>query len=131
MAEHILSVGSTSTGVSPVPVPSKMTINLQDVDAATTTRTADGSIHRDRLCGAENAKRKIEFEWWYPDSETASKILKAFKDEFFYVKYFDPYENAMRTAQFYTGDRKVPMYNYNLRGTGVRWESIKFNIIEK
>lgn len=114
-----------------MPSPSKLTVSLQDIDASTTTRTSNGSIHRDRICGADDAKRKLELEWSYPDSASVSTILQAFKDVFFYVKYYDPYENAMRTAQFYTGDRSVPMYSYDVDAGVVTWESLKFNIIEK
>lgn len=129
--EAILSVGSNGTDFTSVPDPSELTIKLQDIDASTTTRSADGSIHRDRVCGAGSAKRKLEMKWYYPTVEVAKTILQAFKDEFFWVKYFDPYEGAIRTAQFYAGDRSVPMYNYNLHGNGVRWEELSFNIIEK
>lgn len=128
--EAILQVGAIGAGLVSVPTPSSMTIGLMDVDASTTKRTADGTIHRDRICGAASAKRKIELEWSYPAPAAAKTILQAFKDEFFNVRYFDPYEAAMRTATFYAGDRSVPMYSANLRG-GVRWESVKFNIIEK
>lgn len=129
MAQEVLQVGAIGAELVSVPVPSAMSIGLMDVDASTTKRTADGSIHRDRICGGATAKRKIELEWAYPDVNTAKTVLQAFKDEFFSVRYFDPFEGAMRTATFYAGDRSVPMYSANLNG--VRWESVKFNIIEK
>lgn len=129
--EPIIKVGASSTALTAVPDPSSMSISLQDIDASTTTRTADGTIHRDRVCGAGSAKRKIELEWAYPTVGMAKTILQGFKDEFFYVQYFDPYEGATRTAVFYAGDRTVPMYNSNLDENGVRWEKVKFNIIEK
>ena len=129
--ESVLAVGSTATNLTDMPTPSEMTIKLQDIDASTTTRSADGKIHRDRVCGGSDAKRKLEMKWAYPSMDDVKTILQAFKDVFFYVKYFDPYDGAMRTAVFYTGDRSVPMYNSNLHGNGVRWEELSFNIIEQ
>lgn len=127
----ILKVGPTGSALTALPDPRVLTVLLQDIDASTTTRSANGTMLRDRICGGASAKRKIEIEWPPVNSADASKILQAMQAEFFYVSYPDPYTGAVRVAEFYTGDRSVPMYNYNLHGKGILWEKIKVNLIER
>ena len=127
----ILMVGPTGSALTALPDPKVMSVLLQDIDAATTTRSANGTMLRDRICGGAYAKRKIEIEWPPVNSADASMILQAMQAEFFYLKYPDPYDGTDRIAQFYTGDRSVPMYNYNLSGNGILWEKIKVNLIER
>lgn len=129
--DFAMKVGTESTGMKTIPVPSEMTVSLQDIDASTTTRTADGTIHRDRICGGATAKRKIELMWKYLDHVQVKNILQAFKDTFCFVQYFDPYEGDWRTAEFYTGDRTAPMYSCWLDSDSVLWESVHFDLIEK
>lgn len=127
----IISVGISGSALTALPDPSVLTVLLQDIDAASTTRSANGTMLRDRVAGGATAKRKIELEWPPLDSGNASKILQAIQAVFFYVKYPDPYTGAERTAQFYAGDRSVPMYHHNLRGNGILWEGLKVNLIER
>lgn len=127
----ILKVGPSGSALAALPDPKVMTVLLQDIDASTTTRSANGTMLRDRIAGGATAKRKIEIEWPPVNSADASMILQAMQAEFFYLSYPDPYEGAERVAQFYTGDRSVPMYNANLHGNGVLWEKIKVNLIER
>lgn len=127
----IIRVGTTSGNLTALPDPSKMTVGLQDIDASTTTRSANGTLLRDRVAGGASAKRKLELEW--PPMETADMktVLQGISPEFFWVEYLDPYEGKARIAQFYAGDRKAPMYNSNLHGRGPLWESLTVNIVEK
>lgn len=127
----IIKVGPSGSALTALPDPKVMSVLLQDIDASTTTRSADGTMLRDRVAGGATAKRKIELEWPPVNSADASMILQAMQAEFFYVSYPDPYTGTERVAEFYTGDRTVPMYNYNLRGNGILWEKIKVNLIEK
>lgn len=127
----IISVGPSGSALTALPDPRSMTVLLQDIDASTTTRSADGTMLRDRVVGGATAKRKIEIEWPPLNSASASTILQAMQAEFFYVKYPDPYTGGERIAQFYTGDRSVPMYSHNLHGNGILWERIKVNLIER
>jgi len=127
----ILYTGPSEGALAALPDPKILTVLLQDIDASTTTRSADGTMLRDRVVGGATAKRKLEVEWPPVNSDKASTILQAIKDEFFYLKYPDPYTGTDRVAQFYAGDRSVPMYNYNLHGNGILWEKIKVNFIEK
>ena len=102
-----------------------------DIDAETTTRSASGKMLRDRIAGGDTAKRKLELEWPASNGTVIKAVLQAIKDEFFYVRYPDPYTGGMRTARFYAGDRSVPMYSYNLYGRGILWEQVKVNLIEE
>ena len=108
-----------------------LTVLLQDIDAATTTRSADGTMLRDRVSGAGDAKRKLQLEWPPLSMQDAKAILTAIKDEFVWVRYPDPYDGVERTAEFYAGDRTVPMYSMALPGRGLLWQSLKVDLIEK
>lgn len=126
----IISVGATVETLAALPDPSTFTVLLQDIDASTTTRSANGTMLRDRIVGGENAKRKLELAWPALRPEPAKRILQAIKDEFFWVRYPDPYSGEDRIAEFYAGDRTVPMYHYNLNGE-ILWERIGVNLIER
>lgn len=129
--EAMIQVGTTETALTALPCPSKLTVNLMDIDAETTTRSASGKMLRDRICGGATSKRKLEIEWLACETDTAKTILQAIEDEFFYVRYPDPYTGGMRTAHFYAGDRSVPMYSYNLYNRGILWNGLKVNLIEE
>lgn len=127
-----LYVGTTTNNMVELPEPKHkgFTVLLQDIDAATTTRSANGTMLRDRVAGADTAKRKLECEWPPLSPEDARTILQAIKGEFFYMRYPDPYIGEDRTALFYAGDRSVPMY-WNHPTHGILWENLKVNFIEK
>lgn len=126
-----LMIGATAETLAEMPSPSEMSVSLQDVDAETTTRTADGSMHRDRIAGGAQAKRKLNLTFPPMHGAAVSALLQAISGEFFWVEYPDPYTNAMRTAEFYAGDRSVPIYNFNLYNQGILWQHVSVNLIEK
>lgn len=127
----MLFVGDREDALIALPDPSSMIIRLQDIDASSTTRSANGTLLRDRVCGAENAKRKIDLKWAYIRTKPARFILEAIKDEFFYVRYFDPYFAGERTALFYAGDREMPVYTTAFDLTNYIFEFLNVNLIEK
>lgn len=129
--EALIQVGATETALTALPCPSKFTVGLMDIDAETTTRSANGTMLRDRVCGGDMAKRKLEIEWPASETTPVKSILQAIKDEFFFARYPDPYTGGMRTARFYAGDRSVPMYAYNLYDGGILWNQVKVNLIEE
>ena len=61
--ESLIQVGTTENALVALPCPSKLTVNLMDIDAETTTRSASGKMLRDRIAGGDTAKRKLELEW--------------------------------------------------------------------
>lgn len=127
-----LYIGSSPNNLAEIPEPKHdgFTVDLQDIDAATTTRTANGTMHRDRVAGGSTAKRKLNCEWPPMKGDAMQRILQAIAGEFFYVRYPDPYTNAMRTAQFYAGDRSAPVY-WNHPTQGILWKGLSVNFIEK
>lgn len=128
----IISVGAIDSEVlTALPAPNKMSVIVQDIDASTTTRSADGTMLRDRVAGGSTAKRKIELEWAGLNAEKVSNILQGIGAEFFNVQYPDTYTGEIRTAVFYVGDRTAEMYSYNLYGNGILWKTLKANFIEK
>ena len=126
---RIAKVGSEE--FTALPTPSKMSLIVQDIDSANTTRSANGTMLRDRVSGGAKAKRKLELEWAGMDAAKVATILQSIGDEFFQLEYPDTYTGEMRIAQFYTGDRSADMYSYNLYGNGILWKSLKANFIEK
>lgn len=128
----IISIGAINSEVlTALPSPKTMSVIVQDIDAATTTRSANGTMLRDRVAGGATAKRKIEIEWAGLNAQKVSQILQSIGGEFFKVKYPDTYTGADRTAVFYVGDRSAEMYSYNLHGNGIIWKSLKANFIEQ
>lgn len=126
---RIAAVGSDT--FTALPSPSHMTLIMQDIDSANTTRSANGTMLRDRVAGGETAKRKLELEWTGLNAAKVQTILQSIGDEFFRVEYPDTYTGAIRIAEFYSGDRSAEMYGYNLYGRGIMWKSLKANFIEK
>lgn len=127
----IIRVGKESGNLSALPDPKTMKVLLQDIDSSATTRSANGTMLRDRIVGGANAKRKLELAWPPMRTNAMTTILQAIGDEFFWVEYLDPYTGANRVAQFYAGDRSAPLYNSNLHNQGPLWEGLTVNLIEK
>ena len=127
----VLSIGPTVDDLTPIPDPSSLELGLMDIDASSTSRSANGTILRDRVCGGASAKRKLQLEWSYISTEKAGIILHAIENVFFFVSYPDPFTGAYRTAEFYAGDRSLPMYNAVINGGDILWEKLSVHLIEK
>lgn len=108
------------------PAPQSMQVDISDIDGQT-TRNAKGYMLRDRI----GTKRKLNLT--FPPMSTAkiSALLQLVEDEFFLVKYLDPFTGTVLTKEMYVGDRNSPMYKYGTGGTDVLWESLKMNFIER
>ena len=126
---RIAKVGSEE--FTALPTPNKMKVNVQDIDSANTTRSANGMMQRDRVAGGPDAKRKLELEWAGMNAAAVSQILQAIGDVFVQVEYPDTYTGQTRVGIFYSGDREAEMYSYNLYGSGILWKSLKANLIEQ
>jgi hypothetical protein len=73
-------------------------------------------------------KAKIELSWAFLSAEDTKTILQAVSADSFWVGYMNPVTNAYTTKEFYAGDRKAPMMDYN---NGVyRYKDIAFNVVE-
>ena len=126
---RVAAVGSDE--FTALPAPNKMNVNVQDIDSGNTTRSANGTMLRDRVVGGAKAKRKIELEWAGMNATQVSRILQSIGDVFFQVEYPDTYTGETRIGIFYSGDRSAEMYSYDLHGNGIVWKSLKANFIEK
>ena len=126
---RVAAIGSDA--FTALPSPAKMSVIVQDIDSANTTRSANGTMLRDRVAGGATAKRKIELEWSGLDAGKTQSILQSIGDEFFQVEYPDTYTGEIRVAEFYSGDRSAEMYSSNLYGRGILWKNLKANFIEK
>ena len=85
-------------------------------DAETTTRTADGTLSRDRIA----TKRQIEMSWPALPWEKLSAVLTAMQDEFFVFYYPDPMAGQYETKTMYVGNRQSPIA---IERNGVIWWS--------
>lgn len=125
-------IGPSADALADMPEPAHqgLKVTLQDLDSENSTRTANGTMKRDRIVGGESAKRKLELQFPPMRPAQAALLLQAIASTFFWVRYPDPYTGAFRTAQFYAGDRSAPAYSADSAGN-VLWESIEFNLIER
>ena len=105
--------------------PRKMKVGIQDIDGET-ARNARGELIRDRIA----TKRKIDLEFPALTQADTTKLLNAVAPVFFTVTYQDPIL-GMTTKTFYVGDRTTPMMSYGNGTTGLKWENLSFNLIEK
>ena len=122
-------IGSTATDMKAIRAPTTIKETFQDLDAASTTRTASGRMVRSVVRGGDKNIRKLELSWEIIPAETVKSILEAVKSSFFYMRYPDVQTGGMRTAQFYAGDRAVEFRRIDEKGVMVG--SLSFNVIER
>lgn len=97
--------------------PSSFSVSVMDLDdAESTTRTADGTLTRDRI----TVKRQIEMSWPALTWENLSAILTAMQDEFFDFYYPDPMTGSYETRTMYVGNRQAPIA---IEKNGIIWWS--------
>lgn len=106
--------------------PNKFVVRVMDLDdGETTTRTADGTLTRDRIA----VKRQIEATWPALRWEELSALLQLMQDEFVYVTYPDPMNGQEETKLFYAGDRSSPVA---IERNGVMWwEGLEVTLTEQ
>lgn len=106
--------------------PKAFTVTTMDLDdGETTTRTADGILHRDRI----TVKRQVEIEWPALTWDKIAAILQSMADTFFQFYYPDPMEGTYVTKTFYVGNRPCPLAHE--RNGQMYWEGLKVTLIEK
>ena len=107
-------------------LPREFSVDIMDLDdGETTARTADGTLHRDRIA----VKRKITMKWSGLDWQTLSDILESVSGVFFDVTYPDPMTGQYETKTFYVGDRTSPVAIS--RNGQIIWEGLTMNFIEQ
>jgi hypothetical protein len=96
-------------------MPSEFTVTVLDLDDAdATTRTADGTLNRDRI----TTKRQIEMKFNALTWADISSILQAISGVFFDLYYPDPMTGTYVTKTFYVGNRPAPVA---IEKNGVIW----------
>jgi len=106
--------------------PNKFQVRVMDLDdGETTTRTADGTLSRDRIA----VKRQIEMTWPALRWEELSALLHLMQDEFVDVTYPDPMTGQQETKVFYAGDRTAPIAFE--RGGVMWWEGLEVTMTEQ
>lgn len=113
-------------GVDLPATPSTYQVTVLDLDdSEATKRTADGTMHRDRIA----VKRKIDMSWGPLNWADTSAILRAVQNEFFECTYPDPMTGQMETKTFYVGDRVAPFAV--MRGNEIYWSGLKLTLTER
>lgn len=104
--------------------PKVFQVDIMDLDGES-QRNAKGDMIRDRLA----VKRKLNCEWGPLTMGEISSVLVAVKDPYVTVEYPDPFAGTRITRIFYVGDRQAPMLRHD--NSQIKWEGLKFNLIEK
>ena len=125
----VIYIGETENNLSPVIAPNEMTETFSDLDAASTTRTANGLMVRSVVRGGDNNVRSVKFKWNNLTLAKASALLNIVKGTYFYMKYPDVQTGANRTKRFYCGDREVQIKRID--GGEPFIKEISFNTIER
>lgn len=125
MADVLIKVGTTQSNLVDMPNPSKMDWGYQDVSQGDSGRDDTGYMYK----GKVTDKVKLQLTWSAVTPAKASIILKAFKPEYIYVRYFDPELNQYRVMEAYTGDKSAPvkMWTENQK----LYETVSFDVIER
>lgn len=106
--------------------PYEFQVTILDLDDAdSTTRTADGTMTRDRVA----VKRQIEISWNALQWGELSEILQSMGDVFFELYYPDSMTGQYEMRTFYVGNRSSPVA---IEKNGVMWWSgLQLTLTEK
>lgn len=106
--------------------PSAFRVQVMDLDdGESTTRTADGTLSRDRIA----VKRQIEMTFAAMTWDELSAVLGSMTDEFFDVTYPDPLTGTQQTKTFYVGDRQAAVAIY--RNGEYWWDGLQMTLTEQ
>lgn len=127
-----LMVSETIAGLADVPDPTSVKFGYNDISSADAGRTNDANVTMRKNLIAR--KRTISLTWSNLDGARTKAVLRAFRPEYVYVRYFEPEDNAWAVRRFYTGNKSVDVGAYYPTATfgigGVTYKAISFNIIE-
>ena len=99
---------------------------ITTVDSA---RMADGVLRAKKI-GRDQSK--VELTWAALTAEQWSRMLKIFKDNFYFnIRYFDMVENDWITRRFYVGDRSAQPFMVDKNtGRPRYWLNCQANVID-
>lgn len=113
-------------GVKVPVLPKSFMVTTMDLDDGdTTTRSANGTLNRDRVA----VKRQIEIEWGPLSWANMATILQLISNTFFDVYYPDPQEYTYVTKIFYAANRPCPVAR-EMKGQ-LLWQGLKVTLIER
>jgi hypothetical protein len=117
----ILKINGTNIAAKP----KEFTVTVMDIDSENTTRTANGTLTRDRVA----VKRQIEITFPALKMSEIAQLLQSISNAFFEVFYPDPMEGTYVTKTFYVGNRPCPVA---IERNGVLlWDGLKINLTER
>ena len=101
----------------------------------TTVTTVDSARMADGVLRAKKIGRdqsKVELTWAALTAEEWSKMLKIFRDNFYFnIRYFDMVENDWITRRFYVGDRSAQPFMVDKKtGRPRYWLNCQANVID-
>lgn len=101
----------------------------------TTVTTVDSARMADGVLRAKKIGRdqsKVELTWAALTAEEWSKMLKIFRDNFYFnIRYFDMVENDWITRRFYVGDRSAQPFMVDKKtGRPRYWINCQANVID-
>jgi hypothetical protein len=106
--------------------PSEFKVTILDLDdGEASTRTADGTMHRDRIA----VKRQVDMAWGFLKWSEISAILQGVSSPFFSFTYPDPMTGSLDTKTFYAGNRPAPMAV--AQGSEIFWADLRLTITEQ
>ena len=118
--QAIVTVNGNALAVQPA----TMEVELESISASDAGRTADTKMHKKTL----REIVAVSLSWSNLNTANTSSILNEFmRNEYFPVRYLDPYAGGYVTKTFYLGNRTVPMYNAEIDV----WSNISFKIVER
>lgn len=107
-------------------LPAEMTVELLDLDdAESTTRTADGTLNRDRVA----VKRQIQMGWNALRMSEISALMQQMQNIFFDFRFPDPMAGGYVTKTMYVGNRPAPMA-FEKNGE-IWWNGLKVTLTER
>lgn len=108
------------------PTPDGFQVTILDLDDAdSTTRTADGTLTRDRVA----VKRQIDMTFPALPAPVISALLKQMQDEFFDFYFPDPMEGGYVTKRMYVGNRPatIPI----IKNGEIWWSGLQITLTER
>lgn len=112
--------------VIPLKDPKTATPGIQDLDSGEAGRNQQGRNFRYRVA----IKHKWTCAWGPLTPAQLSVLLSAVEDESFWLTYTDPKTNTERTAEFYVGDRTMPVLWWNAAKGKRMYAGLNMNFIE-
>lgn len=115
------SNGEIADGVT-LPAPTSYQYDWED-DSKDGRRVESGKMYKNRKYRFAG----LSLSWEKVSISNCSKIIKAFKPEYVYVKYLDAEDGVFITREFYVGNGSAPLFNTKVG----KWDNLSFKIVTR